>query len=152
MDWLLEAVALAALVSMYALAVGSWTELPEVVPTHFGISGGPNAWGSKQTIWLLPALGVLIYALLTVSARYTKFVNLPFPVDRNAPEVQRILARMMIAMKAVTMLLFAYIVWGQIRSAMSQANGLGLALLPVFLVGTLLPMLVYLRQLRRYRK
>jgi hypothetical protein len=96
-------------------------------------------------------MGLVLYTVLTVSARYTKFANLPFPVDRDAPEVQRILRRMKTTIKAVTMLLFAYIVWGQIRSAMGQAESMGIVFLPLFLVGAIAPLVLGLKQLRRYQ-
>ena len=151
-DWLLEGVSLTGLLASFALAAGAWSTLPDVVPTHFGISGAPNGWGSKQTIWLLPGIGLLIYLLLSVAAHYPRFVNLPFAVDRNAPEVQRIIFRLLASSKAVTMLLFAYIVRGQIQLAINRGDNLGILLLPLFLAATTVPFIVYLRQLRRYRR
>jgi uncharacterized membrane protein len=152
LDWLLEIVSLAALGAMYGLAAGSWSGLPDVVPTHFGISGTPNSWGDKRSIWLVPAVGLFIYLLLTVSARYPRLVNLPFRVDRNAPEVQRIIFRLLASSKAATMLLLAYIVYGQVQSAMRQTNSLGIAFIPLFLIATIVPFAVYLKQLRRYKQ
>ena len=151
-DWMLEIVSLAALGAIYGLVAGSWSGLMDIVPTHFGISGAPNSWGAKRSIWLLPAAGLFIYLLLTVATRYPKFVNLPFRVDRSAPDVQRIIFRMLGSAKAATLLLFAYIVYGQIQSAMRQTNSMGVAFLPLFLIATIAPFAVYMKQLRRYKQ
>jgi uncharacterized membrane protein len=41
-----------------------WNQLPETVPTHFGISGKPDAYGPKWTLMLLSAVSVGMYFLL----------------------------------------------------------------------------------------
>ena len=152
LDWLMEIISLVALVASWAFVAESWSTLPDVVPTHFGITGAPNGWGSRQAMWLVPGMGLLLYIVLTVAARYPRFVNLPFRVDRDAPEVRRIIVRILASAKAVTMLLFVYIVHGQIQSAMNRTDSMGIALLPLFLVATILPLAVYMKQLRRYKQ
>jgi uncharacterized membrane protein len=42
-----------------------WKELPQVVPTHFGINGEPNDWSDKTMLIYLPAItGIGIYLLM----------------------------------------------------------------------------------------
>jgi hypothetical protein len=45
-----------------------WNDLPATIPTHFGLSGKPDAFGPKDQIILLPAvfsaLAIGIYFLL----------------------------------------------------------------------------------------
>jgi uncharacterized membrane protein len=45
-----------------------WNELPQSIPTHFGISGGPDKFGAKNEIILAPliftVIGILVYFLL----------------------------------------------------------------------------------------
>jgi uncharacterized membrane protein len=151
-DWSFEAISLFSLIATLSMAAGSWSHLPATIPTHFGMSGAPNAFGSRQSIWLVPVLAVFIYLMLTASARFPKFVNLPFKVDRTNPEVQRIIFRMLATSKAATMLLFAYIVYGQIQSAINATNSMGLVLLPVFLAANLVPFIYYMNRLRRYKQ
>lgn len=46
-----------------------WPDLPDRIPTHFGIDGKPDAWGKKESIFLLPVImggmGLFVYLLLT---------------------------------------------------------------------------------------
>ena len=46
-----------------------WKDLPQTIPTHFGISGYPDAWGPRDEILLAPAIfsvmGILLYFVLT---------------------------------------------------------------------------------------
>jgi len=45
-----------------------WNELPQTIPTHFGISGEPDQFGAKNEILIAPAIititGILMYFIL----------------------------------------------------------------------------------------
>lgn len=46
-----------------------WKDLPQTIPTHFGLNGYPDAWGPRDEILLAPAIfsvmGILLYFVLT---------------------------------------------------------------------------------------
>ncbi len=45
-----------------------WEQIPAEIPTHFGISGAPDAWGGKRSLWIQTAGGAALFvALLVVS-------------------------------------------------------------------------------------
>ena len=92
-DWVLEIVSVASLAAIIAVVATHWNELPNIVPKHFGASGKPNGWGSKNNLCILPATAVGLYFLLTLAARYQQLINLPISVDRSRPEVGQILFR-----------------------------------------------------------
>jgi hypothetical protein len=58
-----DLLALVAVVAIWCVAVRAYPRLPLRVPTHFGFSGRPDAWGRKETIFLLPAVSLGIYLL-----------------------------------------------------------------------------------------
>lgn len=45
-----------------------WPDLPDRIPTHFDINGKPDAWGKKESIFILPlvmgGMGLFVYLLL----------------------------------------------------------------------------------------
>ena len=45
------------------LAVVGIMIMPDIIPTHFGPSGAPDAWGSKYTVLMYPGILVLVSAL-----------------------------------------------------------------------------------------
>ena len=59
------------LIYMWVFAGISYTSLPDEIPTHFGADGKPDAIGPRFMIFLLPALSLLIYAVM----RYMSTVN-----------------------------------------------------------------------------
>ena len=128
-----------------------WTELPAKVPRHYGISGSPDGWGNKNGMLLLPVTAVGLYLLLTATARYPRIANVPFAIDRDAPEVQRLLQSMSITLKTVILFVFAYMEWASVNTALGHSAGLGKLFLPLSLVSVILPLGVYMQRLRRHK-
>jgi Domain of unknown function (DUF1648) len=58
-----EILALVAVVATWIVAVRVYPRLPPRIPTHFGFSGRPDAWGRKGMIFLLPVVSLAIYLL-----------------------------------------------------------------------------------------
>ncbi|GAC1492878.1 MAG: hypothetical protein NVS2B14_05770 [Chamaesiphon sp.] len=55
----LNVAAIAGLIANLAIAVHAWFVLSDIIPIHFGISGQPDGWGSKETLWMLPILAII---------------------------------------------------------------------------------------------
>jgi di/tricarboxylate transporter len=149
LDWILEFVSAVALVAAAADVAMHWNMLPDRIPTHFGISGDPNGWGGKNMILVLLAVTLVMAITLTVAENYQRLINIPISMDRESPQVRRLLRSMVIVLKAVITLIFVWIVDLTMRTAMGEANGLGPAFLPVFLGATFVPMVYYLVKLKR---
>lgn len=78
------AVILSAFVLIWVLAEGRsiWDQLPDRIPTHFGIRGEPDGWGGKTifNVFGLPLSGAGALALMYVVASLRtslRYVNLP---------------------------------------------------------------------------
>ena len=118
----MEAVCLGMLAVLFWItyaALNGPERLPDRIPTHFDISGQPNAWGSPGFLWFLPAVAAGIYLLLTVlgSIRFRRY-NLPVAVTRrNLPFIQEQTILMVAWIKCEMLCLFAYLQWSIIQSA-----------------------------------
>jgi hypothetical protein len=140
-DWLLEAIAFAALLATFAMVFGHWQRLPV-----FARRGS----GGSLLVMVLTNAGV--YVLLTLAARYQQLVNVPFEIDRERPEVKQLLLQMTIVLKTVLMVLLAGLLWIIIHTPMGRMRTAGRGYLAVFLIAMLAPTLVYVRKLSRFRK
>lgn len=149
LDWTFEFISALALIAATADVAYHWKVLPDQIPTHFGASGDPNGWGSKNMIWLLLGVTLVMAITLTLAEKNQRLINIPISVDRDSPEVRRLLRRMVIALKAVITVTFVWIVDLTMRTAMGEASGLGRAFLPVFLGATFTPVIYYLVKLKR---
>ena len=149
LDWVFEGVSCVALLAAIGDVAMRWSRLPERIPVHFGASGNPNRWGGRNMLLLLVATTVVMAALLTLAEKHQRFINIPISVDRESPEVRRLLRSMVIVMKAAITLAFLWIVDATMRVALGELNGLGPASLPMFLGGVFAPMVYYLVKLKR---
>jgi uncharacterized membrane protein len=134
----MEVAGLMMLVFLYWItyaALNGQNRLPLRIPTHFNFSGQPDAWGSPQTLWLLPLLGTGLYLLMTVLAaiRFRHF-NLPVRVtETNLPFIQSKTAEMVAWIKFEVLGMFTYIQWSIIEGARAGEFHLSVAIVPVFL-------------------
>ena len=132
-------------VGLGMLAVLSWitysalngpVKLPDRIPTHFDISGQPNAWGPSSFLWFLPLVAAGLYMLLTVlgSIRYRRY-NLPVAVtEANLPFIQEQTILMVAWIKCEILCLFVYLQWAIIQCARDGSFRLSPLLIPVSLM------------------
>jgi hypothetical protein len=84
---------LAALVAVGAIAaslVVRYPSMPELVPTHFGAGGEPDAWGSKASVLWLAGIMVVMTALVALLSARPRWCNYPTPVtEENAQRLYR---------------------------------------------------------------
>jgi hypothetical protein len=151
-QWFLEGLSLLLVIIIFAMLAVHWSQFPDRVPAHYGVSGRPNGWHGKGFLFILPGMAAFVWILLTVAENEQRLINIPFDIDRGSPEVQRVLRSMVITEKTVLMLVFAWLGAAIVRTALGKAQGLGQAFLPVVLTAILLPLVMYSVKLLRLRK
>jgi uncharacterized membrane protein len=77
---LLEAAAFLGLVTIWSLAVTAYINLPEIIPTHFGINGKADDWGNKVTVFILPAISMVLFIGISILNRFPHIFNYPVRV------------------------------------------------------------------------
>jgi len=135
----MEGICLGLLAVLYWVtyaALNGAERLPDRIPTHFDISGQPNAWGSPGFLWFLPAVGTGLYLLMSlVSSLKFRRYNLPVAVtEANLPFLQEQTSTMVAWIKFELLSLFAYLQWSIIQAARSNEFRVSPLLIPVFLV------------------
>jgi len=102
-----------------------WPALPDVIPTHFGISGEADGWGSKNTLFLLVGTNVGLYVMMTVLNFFPHTFNYLVEITEKNARAQYANARLMMNfMKVELVYLFAYVTWGTVQAALGNASGL----------------------------
>jgi len=102
-----------------------WPALPDVIPTHFGISGEADGWGSKNTLFFLLGMGVFSYVLMTVLNFFPHTFNYLVEITEKNARAQYANARLLLNIMKVEMVyLFAYITWGTVQVALGNAQAL----------------------------
>ena len=92
-----------------------WAVLPARIPIHFGLGGLPDAWADKVTIWMMPAVAAIIFAVLTAVSRYPHTFNYPIAITSENARRQYLLGRgLLVWLKAEICWLLAFVVRQQI--------------------------------------
>ncbi|MEG4088656.1 DUF1648 domain-containing protein [Microcoleus sp. Pol12B4] len=93
------------------LIVKFWAVLPDGIPIHFGLGGLPDTWGDKVTIWLMPAVAAILFAVLTAVSRYPHTFKYPVPITSENAHRQYLLGRgLLVWLKAEICWLLAFVV------------------------------------------
>ena len=105
-DLVCDVLGAVCLLVMFLLVALYWNELPELIPTHYGIDGQPNAWGGRGAILVLPILSLILFASLTL-VRFLpdRFYNYPVSVTEENRERLGALGREMLSVLKVCFLL-----------------------------------------------
>jgi hypothetical protein len=130
-------------ISLGALAFMAWITyranygpdpLPHRIPTHFGLDGQPDGWGSAAMLLLLPVLALALYLLITVVAQFPSVFNYPVRVTAgNRARLEALALGMIAWLKTEVLCLFAWIQGSTIEAARRGYGGLSPMLLPVSL-------------------
>ena len=131
-DWALEVLALASLVSLLGLVAGYWTQLPERIPTHFGASGRPDGWGGRSMLLLLPLVTLVMYGTLTLVGQFPQHFNYTWRITpENALAQYRAARRLLSSLKLILVSMFTWVAWVTIRAALGGEASLGGSFFPL---------------------
>jgi len=131
---LLDFAVVASLVYVWGLLFLEWNVLPDKIPTHFGVLGNPDGWGSKSTLIMLPCISTALSVLLSVVSHFPNLANYPWPItEANVVAQYRNIRSMLAWLKLELVWIFVYLEWGTIQVAQGNKEGLN----PTFLFLTL---------------
>ena len=150
---LLEVLTVLGSIAVIAMTVWGYFALPARIPTHYGLSGAPNAYGGKGSLLGLPIVSICLAVLLTVLSRYPHIYNYPWPITaENAPR-QYSLARLLLRWITLEMVWMLCGLQGLIiQSAQSHhAPDAILLLIPAFVLVLFVTIILYIGSAARAR-
>ncbi|MGC4129215.1 MAG: DUF1648 domain-containing protein [Bergeyella sp.] len=149
---LLKILSFLALVFIWIYTIIYFSKLPETVPTHFGINGKADGFGSKSSLWHIPFIAILNFLLLFYMSKNKDFTFLNIP--KNLKENTAFSVLCIDILNFWTMLLFAVITYETIQT--SLGNMQGISSVTNYLIGFILiftiAMMVYSYRLSKKMK
>lgn len=134
-----------AVVAPFVYLALNWTAMPDSVPSHFGISGRPDAWGPRWNLFLLPACVVVMVSLLSLGKRFPNRFNHLVPITNENRERQRQLGLGLLDdLQVLIAATLCYISIQQMRTALKLTAGLGVWTMVLFLTAVFGTIGVYL--------
>lgn len=99
-------------------------EVPGKVPTHYNLSGQPDAWNEHGSLWLFPVIGLILFIGFTVLNSLPFIYRYPVKVtDANAHELYRLGARTVRILKLLTALMLFFLTCDTIKAGSNQSAG-----------------------------
>ena len=152
LETLLMTLTVLGVIAVIAITFWAWSTLPVIVPTHYGLSGKPNAYGGKGFLLIMPVLSILLAGLLLFVARYPHTYNYPWPITQeNAPR-QYYLARLLIRW------IMLEVVWvlcgvqcGLIFASQTHFAGVMILFAPAIMIALIVTIAFYWRSAARAR-
>jgi uncharacterized membrane protein len=117
-DIFFEMVALLTIFFMWGFCLYHYKSLPEIIPTHYGTNGIVDDYGSKKTIFLIPAIVTIIVFGMRWLNRYPhKFNYMTVITAENAERQYRMATRLIRYLQFIISVLFSYIVIKTVEDA-----------------------------------
>jgi uncharacterized membrane protein len=144
LDWVIDFTGFVFMVILVAIPLIFSKDLPERIPVHFNLAGEPDGYGTKLSLWILPLTGAVTYIGMTILELFPYLFNYPVEITpENALTQYRFGTRLIRILKTVIVLLFSFISYQTIKTALGTSSGLGKAFLPIFLSVTFGSIIVY---------
>jgi len=118
----------------------NYSTLPQIIPTHFNAAGEADAWGSKNSIWFLPCLNILIFAMFLLLSLWLGKGSLQDKWGLNIPEdwkedptgkIQKLVVKTMEAFNIYTTLLLFFVTFCTVFAARGNDSQLLIIMISV---------------------
>ena len=133
------------LIGIWILAITSFSDLPDSIPTHYNGTGEADAFGEKTNIFVLPIIGTILFIGMTLLNKNPHIFNYPKSItNENALNQYSNATRMIRVLKLVIVLVFGLILVRTLQNTNGNADGLGTWFLPLTIGLFIIPTLYFL--------
>lgn len=149
-DYLIEILGFGAILFLVIYPSIHYSDLPQEIPIHFGADGQPDNYGSKASLFILPLIGLVLYLSIHYLNRFPHLFNYAVKITpANAFEQYQKARRLLRWVNTLVVLVFAYILFASVQTALGHQNGLGDSFLWIFIALMASPMVIYLLSLSK---
>lgn len=121
-----------------------YPDLPNEIPTHFNGRGQADAFGSKQSIWVLMGVFSSIFIGIYILNKYPHLHNYTVKItEENALKNYRFSTRVLRVVNFLNLLLLAYILKTMMTPYEKQSTAFGGWFLPTIMIGSLV-LIIYI--------
>lgn len=132
-DRAIELVGYGALLMLFGIPAIFYYSLPETIPVHFGFDGVPGRFGPRHMIWLLPGIGIVLYAGLMWLVNYPHLLNYPVRLTTdNIYRQYRYAQRLLRINATLVVIMFAFLKYTGVQVAFGQMDAI--PVWPLFLL------------------
>ena len=87
----------------------TWKNIPDMIPGHYNIVGEIDKYSSKNSIWILLVVQILLFTMMSVLERFPNIWNTGVKItEENRERVYTNLRNMQTYLKMMIMIYFSY--------------------------------------------
>jgi len=139
-DRMVEFVVYGGVAISWIYVILHYGSLEDTIPVHFNVSGQADGFGSKASIWWLPAVCTVLVAMMQMLSLIPHTFNYPITINSaNAEKQYRLAIQMLRYLSLSIVIIFLILEITTVESARNDAEMGGAWMLPVILLVTLTP-------------
>jgi len=139
-------------IAMWVYLYIAWSNLPSIIPIHFGISGAPDRFGNKSSVFLQPIIASIMHILLAVLSKMPHCFNYPVKVtEKNGEALYKIGKELILLLDMEISLMFLILLWEDIQSSIGNMSGLGIEVMFISMVIILGTVVYETIRMRRFK-
>jgi len=140
LDYFFQYSSFSIVLFMWSYTSYHFNALPAIIPIHFDIAGAPDGYGSRNTLWILPAIVTGIVFLFNALAKYPHKFNYIIKItEENAVKQYKSSVRLLRILSFNISILFCYIIVSVIEGSISNHSLLGWWFIPLLFISMILP-------------
>ncbi|MEY8848915.1 DUF1648 domain-containing protein [Psychroserpens sp. XS_ASV72] len=145
MDTIVDLLSLSILILTFVYVGLNYSELPEIIPSHFNAKGKVDGYSEKILIWLVPIIAMVLFIGMFIINKYPHHHNYMVNItEDNALKNYRFSTRIIRFTNLFVMLTFAFIAYSMIQAANGQSIAIGSWVLPIIIGFTIiLPIVIF---------
>ena len=137
---ILDFLVLGALCFYWVSVINVYPTLPDLIPTHFGLDGIPDTFGSRNSIFLLPIIATVLVILMTTLSFMPHLFSYPVRVDRtNAQKQYSMAVSYLLLTQLIVIILFILIDYHTVLVVFDKGNKINPYCIPFLIVALFIP-------------
>ncbi|MGG5461078.1 DUF1648 domain-containing protein [Clostridium sp. B9] len=141
---ILDFVNLAIIIIMAGITTMFWSKLPVVIATHYGFNGKVDAYGSKNTLFIILPFMIFIYLLFRFISNRPNICNYTVRITPlNREEQYNLVSKFLRIFCLEILILFTYIQANILYSAVTRKEHISLIFIPVIILGLIITTIIY---------
>ena len=102
-------ISLLSVVGILLYVIITWKSIPDMIPGHYNIAGEIDKYSSKNSIWILILVQILLFTMMSVLERFPNIWNTGVQItEGNRERVYTNLRNMQTYLKMMIMIYFSY--------------------------------------------
>lgn len=148
LDIVLDILSATILILFITYTIISYSDLPETIPTHFNLKGEADGYGKKSMMWLLPALGIVMFFGLYIMNKYPHLHNYMVNItEDNALQNYRFSTRIVRFVNLFVMITFGVISYSIVETSKGHNNAIDNWFFPIVIgISIVLPIVIFFYQ------